>query len=142
MSTTPIRFVVPAVPVAQPRPRVVTFNGKARAVSAPQRHPVTAFKATCRLAAAEAYQGPPLDGPLSLSVVFVLPRPARLTRKRGDNPRVPHDRRPDADNLLKALKDSLGGVVWRDDAQVHACVVFKWYAACGEAPHVEVEVTT
>lgn len=139
-----IRFTVPAVPVAQPRQRhrVVHAGGRAFASNyTPIKDPVNSFKATVRMAAAEAYSGPPLDGPITLSAVFVFPRPGRLVWKKRPMPREPHTSKPDVDNLCKSLKDALTGLLWTDDCRVcRYKSVEKVYAAGDETPHVEVVV--
>jgi Holliday junction resolvase RusA-like endonuclease len=104
-------------------------------------HPVAAFKATCRLAAQMAYSGPPLDCPLSVRLVFVMPRPSALQWKTRPMPRLPHAKKPDVDNLTKSVLDALTGLLWLDDAQIAACSIEKWIAAGDEQPHVEVEVS-
>jgi Holliday junction resolvase RusA-like endonuclease len=56
----------------------------------------------------------PLDGPLSLRVVFYLPRP-KTAPKRVTEPA----KKPDTDKLLRAVMDALTAAgVWADDAQV------------------------
>ncbi len=138
----PIAFTIPAVPIAQPRPRAVSFGGKARMYGAAVKHPVNAFKASCQMAAMEAYKGAPLDGPVSLLVLFVMPRPQAKIKKRGDNPRYPHISRPDFDNLGKSLCDALTGILWRDDSQLWSVEIRKVVAAASEQPRVTVSVFT
>lgn len=149
----PITFTVPAVPVPQPRQRhrVVHAAGKAFASNyTPTRDPVNAFKAACKLAAADVYKGPPLTGPLYVGLTFVMPRtkPSWLKKdspwfpawKRGD--RVPHaNARNDRDNLMKSLQDALNGLLWEDDGLIYGGPVEKWIAAGHEQPHVEVYVS-
>lgn len=138
-----IRFTVCAVPIAQPRQRhrVLTVGGRTFAQNfTPAKHPVQSFKATVRLAATEAYKGPPIDGPLSLRLVFVLPRPKRMIWKSRPMPREAHASKPDWDNLGKALADALTGLCWRDDSQISSVQVEKWIAAGDEQPCVMVEI--
>jgi Holliday junction resolvase RusA-like endonuclease len=134
-----IRFTVPSVPVAQPRPRAGILRGHAR-IYKDNTHPVHAFKACVQMAAREVYQDAPLDGPLGLRAAFVMPRPQRLTKKRGPNDRCWCPTRPDLDNLEKALKDALTGILWRDDAQVADVSKWKVYSSAAEQPCVEVEI--
>ena len=136
-----ITFKVPAVPIAQPRQRSAMVAGHMRNYT-PAKHPVNVFKAAVQLAASQAYDGPPLAGPLSLQATFVMPRPKNKIWKRRPMPRYHHAIRPDADNLLKALKDSLSGVLWRDDAQIAQVECCKWVASGEEQPHAEVWVDT
>lgn len=142
----PIRsivFSVPAVPVAQPRQRhrIVDAGDKQFVQNyTPTRDAVNAFKAAVQLAFSEAYQGPPLDGPVSLEVEFVMPRPKALVWKNKPMPRVWHAKKPDTDNLLKSLKDALSKLAWSDDAQVALVLAHKHIAAGDEQPHARVRV--
>jgi len=140
-----VSFVVPGVPVAQPRQRTRIVEAEDRTYTqnyTPAKHPVNAFKAAVALAVAAAYQGPPLEGPLRVSVLFLLPRPGRLIWKRREMPRVWAPVKPDRDNLEKSLQDALNGQLWADDAQIVAGAVRKMYASGDEQPHTEVEVMT
>ena len=66
------------------------------------------------------YKGDPLQGPLYVSVSLYIKRPKSVKR---EYPSV----KPDADNYLKALLDSLNGVLWEDDAQCVDITVRKRY---------------
>jgi Holliday junction resolvase RusA-like endonuclease len=132
-------ITVHAVPVAQPRQRSAVIAGKVRTYT-PTKHPVNAYKASVAHAWGESGVSP-LDGPVSLTAVFVLPRPQSKTRKHNKHRRLLHASKPDVDNLVKGTKDALKGLAWRDDSQVQQCHLFKFYAACDEQPHVELTVT-
>lgn len=132
-----IRFKVPAVPVAQPRARATAIGGRARMYEAKSDHPIHAFKASVRVAAKSAYSGAPLQGPLSVELYFILPRPKSATKKRGDNPRYWHTGRGDCDNFAKGFLDALNGLTISDDAAVCRLYVSKKVAAASEQPHVE-----
>lgn len=151
--TTIIEFTVPAVPVAQPRPRATLAHGgkgarihevthiKNAATGERRPHPIAAFKATVRLAAQAAYQGPPLEGAVVMTALFLMPRPGRLRWKSKPMPRCPHTQKPDLDNLEKSLKDALKGIIWHDDSQVFDVCKQKFYAAGDEQPCVKVMVS-
>lgn len=143
-SNTLITIRVPGCPVAQPRTKATVRGGHAAVYTpstigtGPDRkpHPIVAFKATLRLAAERAYQGAPLSGPLMLSALFVFPRPASKVWKKRPMPREDHISAPDMDNLVKAVKDALKGIVWRDDCQVSRYSnITKVIAAGDEQPH-------
>lgn len=77
----------------------------------------------------------PLDGPLQLSVVFDLPKPASAP-KRFTRPA----KRPDLDKLLRSTMDALTDCgVWRDDAQVVRIIAEKQYAV--NPPGAAISVT-
>jgi Holliday junction resolvase RusA-like endonuclease len=130
-------FTIPAIPIAQPRPRAVSLNGQARVFGAPKSHAVHAFKATCRMAFEENRRGSkPIDYPIELELVFVLPRP-KMPKNRGTH-RLPHGKRPDFDNLAKSVVDALTGLLWQDDSLLYDVRTTKWIAAADEQPHVEI----
>lgn len=141
-----IDFIVPAIPIAQPRQRhrLVTSGGKTFASNyTPARDPVNAFKAACQLAAAQAYQGPPLDDcDISLRLVFVMPRRSNMLWKTKPMPRVCYRvKKNDWDNLGKSVCDALNGLVWTDDGLIHSTHIERWYASGEEQPHCEIEIT-
>ena len=137
-------FFVPGKPIAQPRHKFRVI-GKGKAAIAvpylPKSHAVHAWKAliasTYERQRSESTQ---LDGPLLVTLGFVLPRPDAYTTKRGPNLRAWHDRKPDPDNLSKAVMDALTGVAWRDDAQVAQLSVGKVMASAVEQMGVWIEV--
>jgi Holliday junction resolvase RusA-like endonuclease len=148
-----VEFRVPCVPVAQPRQRhrIVSSGGQTFSSNyTPTKDPVNAFKAAAAMAAQQAYRGAPLQGPLSVEMVFVMPRtkPAWLKKsspwwkpwKSGE--RVPHAiSRNDRDNLMKSLQDALNGTLWVDDGLIYAGPVEKWLAGHNEQPHVLIRVS-
>lgn len=134
-----IEFTVPAVPVAQPRQRHAMIGGHIRNYT-PSKHPVQDFKTIIKLMARQAYTGRPLEGPLALTVVFVMPRPGRLMWKKRPMPRVEHCSKPDLDNLVKAVKDALNQLLWKDDGQIAKATLAKVYASGDEQPHVDIKV--
>jgi Holliday junction resolvase RusA-like endonuclease len=80
----------------------------------------------------------PLDGALQLDVLFVLKRPSSGISKRLVDT-VWHTKRPDRDNLEKAVMDALKHF-WRDDAQVCVGRTAKVYAEPGGIPRVEIRI--
>ena len=120
-----ITFVVHGEPVPQPRPRVSTRGGFARAY-VPAKHPVHKYRAAIADAARAAGAG--VHGePVSVVIDFVSQRPKSHMRKSGVKPDAPALPRFDIDNATKAVLDSLNGVAWEDDSQVARVVVEKSY---------------
>ena len=81
---------------------------------------------------------PTITGPVLLRVTFYMPRPKNM---EGDNdsPLIPHIKKPDTDNLLKAVMDSMSAAgIWKDDAQVYRTDAEKYYA--GSKPGVQITV--
>jgi Holliday junction resolvase RusA-like endonuclease len=76
----------------------------------------------------------PLTGPAELQVVAVFTCPASDRRKKTPRPRRWHAKKPDADNVLKAVKDAAKGVLWLDDCQVARASIEKWDRGSGRGP--------
>jgi len=119
-----VSFTVAGQPVPQPRPRVSTAGGFARAY-VPKQHPVHVYRQSLSAAARSA--GLTATGePLNVVIDAVFERPKSHMRKSGvkaDAPRLP---RPDVDNLAKAVLDALQDVIG-DDTNVARLVVEKSY---------------
>lgn len=86
-----------------------------------------------KLVAAEHAPATLLEGPISLSLEFVLMRPKSVGKRRGW-PIV----RPDLSNLAKGFDDALTGILWKDDAQIVRSSYGKVY---GDRPGVQVTVS-
>ncbi len=136
-----LQFRVPAVPVAQPRPRAVMRGNHAGMAPPPNKHPIHDFRASVRQALAIHYRGRPLDGPLEMWLVFVMPRPQRLIWKTRPMPREWYSAaKNDWDNLGKGVSDAMNGLLYRDDGQLADVHVKRVIAAGDEQPHVEITV--
>ena len=90
---------------------------------------VREFRTAAKLAAAHAFSADPVTGPVRIDAVFVLARHQAKVWKTKPMPRYWHVTKPDRDNLMKLLLDSLTGVIWHDDNQV----------CCGEAMAVHAQ---
>lgn len=137
-------FVVPGIPVAQPRQRhrILTAGGRSFAQNyTPTRSPVNEFKAAVRMAWSGAYSGAPLEGPLGMLLVFVMPRPKAMQWKKRPMPRDWYAvSKNDWDNLGKSVSDALLGLAYADDGQIAMAQVNRVIASGDEAPHTKVTV--
>lgn len=129
-----ITFTVPGEPVPQPRPRVSTRGGFARAY-VPATHPVHAFRQAVALSATIAGLKKCFE-PMNVCIVAVFKRPASHVTAKGmvkaTAARVP---RPDVDNLAKAVLDALGDFF--DDTLVESLQVSKSY---GDVAYTKVTI--
>jgi len=91
----------------------------------------------------------PLAVPLRVEVVATFARPKNLTERYKDGRlkngalegRMYYDQKPDGDNVLKGIKDSLQQAGFCDDDKRFVVeVVCRYYVAIGEAPAVTVEI--
>ena len=138
-----IQVMVNTTPIAQPRQRhsVITRFGKTFVTNyVPKTHPVTQYKLELQAACAKQYAGDPLNGPLEVKFMFVMPRPKSKCWKTRPTPRERHFGKPDWDNLCKSTADALTGILWCDDSQICVGSTEKWVAAGDEHPHVVVTV--
>lgn len=119
-----ITFSVSGEPVPQPRPRVSTAGGFARAY-VPAQHPVHAYRHSLAAAARAAGLGQTGE-PLNVVIDAVFVRPKSHMTKAGVKPTAPRLPRPDVDNLAKAVLDALQDVMG-DDTNVARLVVEKSY---------------
>jgi Holliday junction resolvase RusA-like endonuclease len=125
-STRTISFFVSGEPKGQPRPKAFARKFGAK-WSARVYDPGTAegWKSQIAIAARRSIPEQPIDGPVSLDLVFWLPRPKAhyRTGKYSSELRVSapewHTGKPDTDNLSKAVMDALTHLgFWHDDGQV------------------------
>lgn len=126
------------VPVAKHRPRFST-RGKFPVAYNDQRREESDWKlcAKSALARGKAQNIPiPAGVPVRMDVVFHMPVPKSMSRKRREVILgSPHVKKPDADNLVKFVKDCLNGIAWHDDSQVWQVFARKIY---GPEPKTEI----
>jgi Holliday junction resolvase RusA-like endonuclease len=130
-----ITFTVPGNPVPQPRVRVSTRGGFARAY-VPSKHPVHDYRT--QLAVAARLAGlTPTGEPLDVVIDAVWERPKSHMLKSGVKATAPRLPRPDVDNVAKAVLDSLQDVMG-DDTMVARLVVEKSW---GQEARTTVRIT-
>jgi Holliday junction resolvase RusA-like endonuclease len=123
-----ITFSLPGDPVPQPRPRVSTACGFARAY-VPKDHPIHAYRHAVAVAARAAGVRQ-ATGPVSVIIDAVFARPKSHLNKSGVKPTAPALPRPDVDNLGKAVLDALQDVMG-DDTNVSRLLVEKSWGTEG-----------
>ena len=90
--------------------------------------------------ALDAEEMKPIDGPVRVSLAFMLPRPKGHHGAKGLVPSAPAypTPRPDIDKLARAALDALTGPAFADDSQVVELIVHKHYAT--ETPGVDIRI--
>lgn len=79
------------------------------------------------------YKDQPLTGPLCLEFLFCMPIPkstSKAIKNDMSNNRFFHMKKPDLDNLIKLIEDTMTGVVYMDDSQIaeiHAKKIYSEY---------------
>jgi len=133
-----MKIFIPGEPIAQPRVKVSTRGGFARAY-ADAKHPIHAYKQAIRLAYVNA-GGEVLEGPVSVKIVCWFDRPKGHSKRRRRE-REPKITKPDADNLAKGIGDALNEIAYNDDGQVYRLTVEKWYVGPYDLIGTIIEVT-
>jgi len=112
-------FNFPTDPVAKGRPRFA----KGRAYT-PQK--TRDFEKLIKTMARVQYKGEPLEGALSMHVVFYIKKP------KSSKLNLPINRNPgDIDNLVKNIADSLNDIAYLDDSQIIDLSAHKRYSDRG-----------
>jgi Holliday junction resolvase RusA-like endonuclease len=119
-----MKIFIPGEPIAQPRAKVSTRGGFARAY-VDAKHPIHAYKQAIRLAYVNA-GGEVLEGPVEVRIACWFERPKGHSKKRRQQ-REPKTTKPDLDNVGKAILDALNEIAYNDDGQVYRLTVEKWY---------------
>jgi Holliday junction resolvase RusA-like endonuclease len=123
-------FTIPGEARGKGRPRATARGGFARLYADPR---TAGYENLVALAAREALAGrAPLDEPLHMHVSVRLVPPASTSRKareamlRGE---VHPGKRPDLDNVVKAVLDGCNAVAFRDDCLIVSLSAVKRYDA-------------
>jgi Holliday junction resolvase RusA-like endonuclease len=131
-----VQFTVPGPPVAKGRPRFHRASGR---TYTPEK--TVRYEDTVRTFASQAMAGnAPMQGPLLVAVAFWVTVPSSWSKKRQQEAiagEIQPTKKPDLDNCVKAIKDALNGIVWRDDSQVVTLRLKKRYS---DTPRTEVVV--
>lgn len=125
-----IEFLVPGEPKGKGRPRAAKTP---RGVRMYTPAATKTYEQAVKAAAEPAMAGrAPLTGPLELTLRVVMPVPASWSRKRKAAALAGLElpaKKPDLDNILKAICDGLNGTAWTDDALVVDAIARKRYGA-------------
>ncbi|QXZ11690.1 RusA family crossover junction endodeoxyribonuclease [Pseudomonas sp. AO-1] len=134
----PVSFVVPGEAVGKGRPRVTTIGGHARMFTPAK---TASYENLIAIAAQTAMAGRDLiTGPVMVELKIFVSVAASWSRKKtleALHGLVMPTKKPDADNVLKAICDGINGIVFKDDVQVVNVSLSKRF---GETPGVLVRV--
>jgi Holliday junction resolvase RusA-like endonuclease len=128
---TKVTIEVSGAPIAKARPRAAKTKTNKVYMYTPSR--TKDFEYKIRQRAEQAFKKP-MQGPVSLTIIFLLPRPKTIYWKTKPMPMVPCTKQPDIDNLVKSVTDSLNGVAFLDDNQVSVLHSYKRYHAGEDGP--------
>ena len=129
-------FVIHGEPVAKGRPRFNRATGRA---FTPQK--TINYETLVKMEYMMAHDNLepfPADTALSVTIEVYLSIPKTTSKKKREqmlNGEIRPTKKPDTDNCIKAVLDSLNGVAFQDDKSVVEIIARKYYA---EVPRVEV----
>ena len=131
-------FTVPGEPQGKGRAKIVKIGGFSR-MATPAK--TVAYEGLVAHEAQAAMRGAqPFSGPCALEVDIVCSVPKSASKRVSAaalDGKVRPTKKPDIDNVLKAICDGMNGVVWKDDVQAVEVRVSKRY---GQTPGVHVRV--
>jgi len=142
-----VDFFVPGDPVGRDTGQTASGRHYTTAAGKMWRHKIAAYALACP----DHPTGEPHLGAVTLTLIFMLPRPPSHYLVGGNlsaaGKRFPRPTgKPDCSNLLKPLEDvfsagtktSHGLAWWRDDAQIVTALVEKRWCSPGQEPGVYV----
>jgi len=137
-----ISFRYQGEPIGKGRPRVTARGGKFAHAYTPKRTKDFEDNIRFEFMASTAEKMPvyPKDVPLKAEMTFAFEIPKSYTKKKRAaclSGELMHTKKPDADNVCKAVLDALSGYAFEDDSQVVQMVLEKIYA---EDSFVEVKI--
>lgn len=117
---------IPGLPIGQPRVKATSFGAHARVYT-----PNTADLWKAQVSEAVRAAGVQLTSPVFMRLSFFMPRPKYHFGSKGLKANAPswHTSKPDIDNLVKAVLDSLGGIAFKNDSEVAKIEAAKAYSS-------------
>lgn len=135
-----VSFTVPGEPQGKGRPRIGKVGAHARMFTPAK---TVAYEGLVAHAAQQAMAGAaPFEAPCRIELDVLCSVPASWSQKKQAQAltgAIRPAKKPDADNVLKAVCDGMNGVVWKDDVQAVDVLLRKTYAA---TPGVRVRVAS
>ena len=132
-----VEFMVLGAPKGKERPRAAKLRDRTivytpKKTKDYEREIATAYRTQCRGI---------FSGAVAIEIHAYYEIPKSASRKRGldmVSDRERPTKKPDVDNIAKAVCDALNGVAYKDDSQVVDLTVRKYYS---KFPHVQVFIS-
>lgn len=135
-----LKLIIPGEPCAQGRPRFTRNGGFVKAYD-PEKS--RNYKAYVKYIASQEVKDTgwkvtdePIEVKIDAFMQIPKSKPKKFQRAAIEGSIRP-TKKPDVDNLFKAVTDALSGIVYADDKQIVKAAQSKWYA---EEPRMEVSV--
>lgn len=135
-----LQFVIDGPPHGKARPRI-TRSGHAYTPENTRKYE----KLIRDIASLAAYsQGWKItDEAVAVSICARFPIPeswTKIKKQKALSGELHPVKKPDSDNITKAVLDAMNGIVYKDDVQVIDIRVIKQYCTTGQRPGVDVEI--
>ena len=133
-----MKLVINETPIPQSRPRFNSQNKRAY-----EKSNIKSYKQRIGYIARKEFKKPiERDTPLEINMKFYMPIPQYLSKVKKNRLTLEKEvkyvtKKPDLDNLLKAILDGLNGIAYFDDGQVVKLSVEKVYSF---NPRTEIEI--
>ncbi len=135
-----LTFVIPGEPCAQGRPRFTTVNGRAKAYDPEKSRTYKSFVKYIATHEAKKQGWLYTELPISVTVKAYLPIAESKSKKFKTAALAGIERptkKPDIDNLFKTVTDAMSGILYKDDKQIVAATISKYYS---DEPRLEVHI--
>ena len=134
-----ISFTVSGIPIGKGRPKFSTVNGRAMAYTPTK---TVNYETLVKLSYQQQCGGKMYDKdtPLSIDIMAHFPIPKSVSKKKADMMRagtIRPTKKPDSDNIIKAICDALNGIAYYDDAQIVEVTAWKYYS---DEPKAEITI--
>lgn len=145
------KLIIPIEPKPQSRPRSSIKNNH---IIVREDKNMRVWRRACTMLVKNLYKGPFYKTPIKVDVTFFMETPEKIKKEPSERSRqstkekfikfvnelIWHDKKPDIDNLVKAVFDSItkSDKVWSDDNIICCLVAKKVYSP---NPRIEVEIT-
>ncbi|WP_125153124.1 RusA family crossover junction endodeoxyribonuclease [Clostridium rectalis] len=130
-----MKIIIPGEPMGKQRPRMSTKTGIAYTPKKTVQY--ENWVKQCYCISKERIK---LEGALKAKIKVYMSIPKSTSKKKTEQMlegQLRPTKKPDIDNIVKIILDSLNSIAYDDDKQIVDCSVSKWY---GEEARVELEL--
>ena len=133
------KFTVLGEPVGKGRPKFSTVNGFAKAYTPAK---TTNFENLVRLSYQQQCNKVPYNQgeqlAAEISAFFQIPKSiSKVKHDAMENGHIMPTKKPDCDNIAKAVLDALNGIAYYDDSQITHLIIRKFYS---DTPRTEIVI--
>lgn len=130
-----LTFTVPGEPVGKARPRMT----RAGHTYTPGK--TVSYENLVKLCFRNVYPNwVPVEDKITVALHAYYSIPKSASKKKQvlmHDGRIRPTKKPDVDNIMKAIADALNGIAYKDDSQIVSASINKWYS---DTPRVEVAI--